>query len=61
MSPRKRGRPPLDPALVAQAVELRRAGRSWSEIAEALGIARSTARRVCLNSRGPWGGDRGRP
>lgn len=40
-----------DPQLPAKALELRQAGRSWTETAKALGVGRTTARRLCQMGR----------
>ncbi len=37
-----------DPGLPARALELRRSGRSWAQVARTLGVGRTTARRLCL-------------
>ncbi len=36
-----------DPQLPAKALQLREAGRSWSQTAKTLGVSRTTARRLC--------------
>lgn len=59
--PRRRGgRPTLeqvrkDPDLAARAVALRREGRSWSAIAQALAVSRTSARRLCERAFGAPG------
>lgn len=40
-----------DPSLAARAAQLRAEGRSWSETALALGVGRTTARRLCQIAR----------
>ena len=53
------GRPSLeetrgDPRLAEKAQALRAMGLSWSQVAERLGVGRTSARRLCLErSRGP--------
>ena len=39
-----------DPLLVVKARTLRAEGLSWTQIAERLGVGRTTARRLCQNS-----------
>ena len=51
----KGGRPSIqeqlgDPMLATKALELRTEGLSWTKIAGRLGIGRSTARKLCLDS-----------
>ena len=51
----RRGRPTIeqvtgDPLIGQKAVELRRAGQSWREVADELEISRTTARRLCQKS-----------
>ncbi len=43
------GRPRTAAEIRVKAVQLRRTGHSWTEIAEALAIGRTTARRLCQN------------
>lgn len=56
------GRPTIeetrgDPLLAEKARALRDAGLSWSQVAERLGVGRTTARRLCLYSRNRSGTD----